>query len=67
MTNEEGRVQQAPESPVASSIAYLTTQDISRLTAYKWRYSLEAHGFSSDQAARLLFMKWLYRQGNLES
>jgi hypothetical protein len=65
MTNEEGRVQRAPESPAGSSIAYLSNEDISRLTSYKWRYSLEAHGFSSDQAARLLFMKWLFRRGGL--
>ena len=38
----------------------LTAQDVRRLTLFKWRYSLESAGFSSRQAAHLLFLKWLY-------
>ncbi|MCC7370263.1 MAG: hypothetical protein IT306_17700 [Chloroflexi bacterium] len=40
--------------------AALTAQDVRRLTLFKWRYSLESAGFSSQQAARLLFLKWLH-------
>ena len=43
----------------------LTRHDVDRLTAYKWRYSLESHGFSTSQATRLLFMKWLYARGKV--
>lgn len=40
--------------------AALTAQDVRRLTLFKWRYSLESAGFSSRQAAHLLFLKWLH-------
>jgi len=46
--------------------AVLTAQDVRRLTLFKWRYSLESAGFSSGQAERLLFLKWLHaRRGPL--
>lgn len=38
----------------------LTSEDIRRLTLYKWRYSLESTGFTAEQVGRLLFLKWLY-------
>ena len=38
----------------------LTSEDIRRLTLYKWRYSLESSGFTAEQVGRLLFLKWLY-------
>ncbi len=37
----------------------LTSDELYRLTLYKWRYSLEAYGFADDQVRQLLFMKWL--------
>jgi len=40
--------------------ASLTAQDVRRLTLFKWRYSLESAGFTSQQAAHLLFLKWLH-------
>jgi hypothetical protein len=40
--------------------ATLTAQDVRRLTLFKWRYSLESAGFTSRQAAHVLFLKWLY-------
>jgi len=40
--------------------AALTAQDVRRLTLFKWRYSLESAGFTSRQAAHLLFLKWLH-------
>lgn len=43
----------------------LTRQDVDRLTAYKWRYTLESHGFSASQATRLLYIKWLYARGTI--
>jgi hypothetical protein len=46
--------------------AALTAQDVRRLTLFKWRYSLESAGFSSQQAEQLLFLKWLHaRRGPL--
>jgi hypothetical protein len=44
---------------------YLTERDMDRLTNYKWRYSLETAGFSTEQANRLLFTRWLYRRGGI--
>ncbi len=42
----------------------LTAHDMQRLTLYKWRYALESAGFTADQAARLMFLRWLHaRQG----
>lgn len=38
----------------------LTSEDVRRLTLYKWRYSLESTGFTTDQVGHLLFLKWLY-------
>jgi hypothetical protein len=47
--------------PASGSLrAALTAQDVRRLTLFKWRYSLESAGFSSRQAAHLLFLKWLH-------
>ena len=46
--------------------AMLSAQDVRRLTLFKWRYSLESAGFSSNQAEHLLFLKWLHaRRGPL--
>jgi hypothetical protein len=67
MNKEEARLPGASEPTCDSGVPHLSHQDISRLTNYKWRYSLESHGFSSDQADRLLFMKWLYRHGVVRS
>jgi hypothetical protein len=47
-------------APGARLPAALSAQDVRRLTLFKWRYSLESAGFSSRQAAHLLFLKWLY-------
>lgn len=41
----------------------LTSQDVRRLTLFKWRYSLESAGFSTREAKRLLFLKWLNARG----
>ena len=51
-----------PGSAVAreSFRAALTAQDVRRLTLFKWRYSLESAGFTSQQAGHLLFLKWLH-------
>ena len=41
----------------------LTSEDVRRLTLYKWRYSLESFGFSTAEIGHLLFLKWLHAQG----
>ena len=62
---EEASVAQTADPDQPSGIAHLTRRDIDRLTNYKWRYSLESHGFSTGEATRLLFARWLVRQGLL--
>lgn len=56
-----------PTRPSGGGVrAALTAQDVRRLTLFKWRYSLESAGFSSQQAEQLLFLKWLHaRRGPL--
>ena len=47
--------------PIGGAPRYaLTQEDIRRLTLYKWRYSLESSGFTTEQVGRLLFLKWLH-------
>lgn len=67
MSQEEVGRPRAASPHAAEGVPHLSSQDIHRLTTYKWRYSLESHGFSSAQAARLLFMKWLYGNGAVHS
>ena len=62
---DEASVVESPDLNQPSGIAYLSRRDVDRLTNYKWRYSLESHGFSTEQASRLLFARWLVRQGVL--
>lgn len=68
---EDGATDGAAPSPTAappregrmargSLRAALTAQDVRRLTLFKWRYSLESSGFTTQQAAHLLFLKWLH-------
>jgi hypothetical protein len=45
--------------PSAIASAF-TAREIRALTLFKWRYSLETAGFSSQEAGRVLFLKWLY-------
>ncbi len=66
MNTEDVRASRASDQNSGTGIAHLSRGDIDRLTNYKWRYSLESHGFSSEQAARLLFMKWLFVRGTLQ-
>lgn len=37
----------------------LAVQDVRRLTLYKWTYTLENAGFTREQAARLLFWRYI--------
>ena len=38
----------------------LTQAELYQLTLYKWRYSLEAYGFQTDEVRDLMFLKWLH-------
>jgi hypothetical protein len=38
----------------------LSPAELYQLTLYKWRYSLEAFGFATEQARELMFLKWLH-------
>ena len=67
MGTEDKLSSTAPEPARESGQPYLTRRDIDRLTNYKWRYSLESHGFSTEQAGRLLFARWLYGHQLLHS
>lgn len=44
---------------------WLTGAEITRLTLFKWRYSLTTYGFSDAEAARLLFLKWMVSAGRV--
>jgi hypothetical protein len=65
MNTEQTPERRSWEPGSSDERALLTRQDVDRLTAYKWRYSLESHGFSTSQATRLLFIKWLYARGTV--
>jgi hypothetical protein len=67
MSMEDALAARTPETNQPSGVTHLSRQDLDRLTNYKWRYSLESHGFSTEQATRLLFIKWLHRRGLLQS
>ena len=58
-------IAQLPSSPLpleSSSAARqsLSTDELYRLTLYKWRYSLEACGFAEHEVSSLVFLKWLH-------
>ena len=38
----------------------LSSNELYQLTLYKWRYSLEAYGFQTDEVRDLMFLKWLH-------
>jgi hypothetical protein len=44
----------------------LTQQELYQLTLYKWRYSLEAYGFETQEVKDLMFLKWLHTSRHLE-
>ena len=67
MSEEEATVNRSTDPPAEPAAPALTRHDMDRLTNYKWRYSLESHGFSSEQTNRLLFMKWLYSKRAVRS
>ena len=51
----------APSSTPASILedSPLSADELYQLTLYKWRYSLEAHGFDQEEVRKLMFLKWL--------
>ena len=56
--------------PAASSLSEgspLSSAELYQLTLYKWRYSLEAFGFSDDQVRGLMFVKWLHASRRIRS
>jgi hypothetical protein len=67
MSEEQPRTKSPTDSEERDVVPALSGRDHKRLTAFKWRYSLEASGFSTSQAGRLLFLKWLYGQGIVQS
>lgn len=40
----------------------LSSEEVWRLTLFKWRYSLEASGFSGEEVRHLMFHKWRSRR-----
>lgn len=58
----------APDVPGpahATTCPPLTSDDVRRLTLYKWKYSLESSGFSAGEIGHLLFLKWLHAHGTV--
>ena len=67
MSEEQPRVECSAEASEREPVTTFSGSEHKRLNAFKWRYSLEASGFSTSQAGRLLFLKWLYGQGRVKS
>lgn len=65
MNQEEARRTTAEPRSAANGVAHLSNTDVERLRTFKMRYALEAFGFTTNQAERLLFTQWLYRRGAL--
>ena len=65
MNQEEASRTTAEPRSAANGVAHLSSADVERLRTFKIRYALEAFGFSTSQAERLLFTQWLYRRGAL--
>ncbi|MDQ3811859.1 MAG: hypothetical protein M3336_16375 [Chloroflexota bacterium] len=45
----------------------LSQTELYQLTLYKWRYSLEAYGFTPQEVRELMFLKWLHASRRLAS
>lgn len=54
-----------PVQIIREQYPILSEQDLANLTYYKWRYSLETHGFTSHQARTLIFLRWMRANGRL--
>lgn len=65
MEQEEASRTTAESRFAANGVSHLSGADVERLRTFKMRYALEAFGFSTSQAERLLFAQWLYRRGAL--
>ncbi|HEV7664269.1 MAG TPA: hypothetical protein VGQ62_12085 [Chloroflexota bacterium] len=58
-----------PESASATSLvdnSPLSASELYQLTLYKWRYSLEAYGFDTDEVRELMFLKWLHASRRIQ-
>lgn len=55
----------APRASAHAEVV-LSAQEVYRLTLFKWRYSLEAYGFTAEQVRQLLFLKWLQATRRVE-
>ena len=62
-TQPTAGAQQGVHPPRPATRPPLTSEDVRRLTLYKWRYSLESSGFTAGEIGHLLFLKWLHAQG----
>ena len=49
-----------PNKPSLVEDNPLSANELYQLTLYKWRYSLEAYGFQTDEVRDLMFLKWLH-------
>lgn len=49
----------------APSIPFLTEREAVRLNLFKWLYQIRAHGFSAQEAGRILWLKYLVETGQL--
>ena len=54
-----------PEQTQQQTETILTPQERANLNAFKWRYSLEAAGFSPAEARRLVWARWAVRSKRL--
>ena len=53
------------DDPARVEASPLSADELYQLTLYKWRYSLEAFGFSAHEVRELMFLKWLHASRHL--
>ena len=66
---EERPVQHSPSNDRTrageTGRAHLSTDEVHRLTLFKWRYTLEALGFAGGEVDDLMFLAWLHATSRL--
>ena len=59
-TTPQAETPTAAPTPSLLETSPLSPAELYQLTLYKWRYSLEAYGFHTDEVRDLMFLKWLH-------
>ena len=65
-TTPQAETPAAAPTPSLLETSPLSPAELYQLTLYKWRYSLEAYGFTQDEVQDLMFLKWLHASRRVE-